>query len=554
MERKHIFFTSILILNYLAIAVIIYIVITDLVRTENATRNGEELLSYAAILAMITAVIKFFLLTGYSFVGGDEKTYNRMILILSGISIVALPILIGVGYSRLRDSSDWQYNSSGESLILISLGLSFVPIVITALKFLWDLIQQKSEDTDTSVEDEDDDTLVKVKPSRVPKTVRTKRKVVPESDSIEDSQIPTGTATSTAQSVPPSASVSQPSSITPSIPRALPISEIPQARLISSSVSPSNRQVLPTSGVQQVSLSQPSQPDESSPIQSTIPVPFEQLTQGQQLYLANLNTLYKPKTSTQRKLRDILKDKLSEEVQLLTEKRVAFPLNISRLEWIYHQSIETETKIMTMLYWKLQDQILIPQQIGKRIIVSGVEYDRNNEDTHFEILIKKPEYGNTLFLFNDNIEDYLDFHLYAKGTPTSAARGGNAIIRDWQLSLYNKPMAASFPTGFYAESQRRGERIGVAFESGNFVKDIIDYSFEYIARLLLTGAYDRVVYSKSPNEEGIGLGYNNFKINTSSELAVKRYIENKIDQLGNFTVRDNDDGSAQRIAEIESKT
>ena len=67
------------------------------------------------------------------------------------------------------------------------------------------------------------------------------------------------------------------------------------------------------------------------------------------------------------------------------------------------------------------------------------------QDGDFAWMITQPEYARTLFVFNDNEEEFYA-HLRG-GQHTCSPGGGNAAIRPWQCR--DEPHAAGVPTGSY---------------------------------------------------------------------------------------------------------
>lgn len=124
-------------ITFFIIAVLLYMILSKLVRTNDDTRTGEELLAYAATVALIIAVIKVSLFTLFIYIGGDDKHYNRLLMTFLTIGAITLPILIGVALHRLSRSSDWQFNKASRSEIIIALLISFIPLIIFSINLFF---------------------------------------------------------------------------------------------------------------------------------------------------------------------------------------------------------------------------------------------------------------------------------------------------------------------------------------------------------------------------------------------------------------------------------
>jgi hypothetical protein len=150
--------------------------------------------------------------------------------------------------------------------------------------------------------------------------------------------------------------------------------------------------------------------------------------------------------------------------------------------------------------------------------IEPVIYQGSNQIGDFKWMIKRPEYQDVLFLFNDNQEQFLDFLDYLNNPSMGKfygcqAGGGNAIIRPYQC--VNPPRAAGIPTGVNGEG----------YTSLHEAKPYIDAAFERIKRLLSTGLYRKLMYSAA--EDGRSLGTSIF----APSDEIKEYIVNKIEGL-----------------------
>ena len=108
----------------------------------------------------------------------------------------------------------------------------------------------------------------------------------------------------------------------------------------------------------------------------------------------------------------------------------------------------------------------------------------------FEAMIRNDRFKDSLFIFNDNKEDFL-FRSDRKG-------GGNAAIRPFQKG--DSPRATGVPTGSK----------GVGYQKLTpYVKELILIAMERLTALLNTGRFLRVFYSA---EENGTLGTGIFKV------------------------------------------
>lgn len=129
----------------------------------------------------------------------------------------------------------------------------------------------------------------------------------------------------------------------------------------------------------------------------------------------------------------------------------------------------------------------------------------------FEWMIDRPEFGRTLFIFNDNEEQFLAFH--AGRTSGGTRGGGNAVIRPYQVGA--NPRAAGIPTGKNGKGYPRLDDNARAH---------IDRAVEHIRGLLTTGRFDDVRYSATETGE---LGVHLF----SPSDDVKRYIVSQLREI-----------------------
>jgi hypothetical protein len=128
-------------------------------------------------------------------------------------------------------------------------------------------------------------------------------------------------------------------------------------------------------------------------------------------------------------------------------------------------------------------------------------------------MITRPEYQDTLFLFNDNQEQFVAFLNYlrqpynrALAAQACTAGGGNAVIRPYQCK--QPPRAAGIPTG----------RAGHGYQYLPEALPYLQLAAQRIQALLATGRYRYLAYSAAA--DGYSLGTTIF----APSPAVKDYI------------------------------
>ena len=120
-------------------------------------------------------------------------------------------------------------------------------------------------------------------------------------------------------------------------------------------------------------------------------------------------------------------------------------------------------------------------------------FDKPGLDGDFSWMSRQAEHEKTLFIFNDNEEQ---FRAFVRGDSLGFSEGdGNAKIRP--LRGLKPPRAAGVPTG------SRGGGYSRLDES---TKKVIDESLSVIQELLNSGDYERMVFSKDKNSATIGTG------------------------------------------------
>lgn len=140
--------------------------------------------------------------------------------------------------------------------------------------------------------------------------------------------------------------------------------------------------------------------------------------------------------------------------------------------------------------------------------IIGTIYEGRGKYGDFEYMIEQDEYNNSLFIFNDNIEDHF----------TDRMGGGNAVIRPYnKYGELDIPKSAGIPTG--------------SLDYGGFqelspeVKFIIKSSIQEIKDLIVKYNYKTIYYSQDKNTKKIGTSI--FNVNED----VINYIDNKINKL-----------------------
>lgn len=142
--------------------------------------------------------------------------------------------------------------------------------------------------------------------------------------------------------------------------------------------------------------------------------------------------------------------------------------------------------------------------IKSQFITRGVAGD-------FEFMIEQPEHQRTLFVFNDNEEQFLAHFVSpdnpfgavamrvdpvppSSGTDACSPGGGNAVIRPSQCG--RNPRAIGVPTGSYQKEKPEyceGYKVLDAH-----VSKMVGYSMMQIEALLASGRFDALAFSYNP--------------------------------------------------------
>jgi hypothetical protein len=146
--------------------------------------------------------------------------------------------------------------------------------------------------------------------------------------------------------------------------------------------------------------------------------------------------------------------------------------------------------------------------------VIGSVFRGPSEPGDFRWMITRPEYADTLFIFNDNESEFRAHQRHPPGSSGCHAGGGNAVIRPYQCQ--DPPRAAGVPTG----------ATGGYTELTDHVRATIDDALAAIGGLLATGRYRQVIYSAANDAGDLGTGI--FTVDDE----VKRYIVDGLRRLG----------------------
>lgn len=143
------------------------------------------------------------------------------------------------------------------------------------------------------------------------------------------------------------------------------------------------------------------------------------------------------------------------------------------------------------------------------LAVIPVKFKELHEYGDFNFMIKLEQYNDSLFIFNDNIEEHC----------TGKRGAGNAVIRPFnKYGVFNEyPRSAGIPTGSYTD---RGFK-----ELNDKSKKIIDLAFEEIHDLIKKHNYKRIFYSSEKDSDLVGTSL--FEV----DKEVLEYITDKIKNL-----------------------
>jgi hypothetical protein len=175
-------------------------------------------------------------------------------------------------------------------------------------------------------------------------------------------------------------------------------------------------------------------------------------------------------------------------------------------EWIENNNGTLEGNIYT--FYKedvINVQKYLLTKISSSISLVASQFKNKEQNGDFKWMIKQPKYKNSLFIFNDNEEQFL--------SQSCLQGGGNAIIRPYQCE--DPPRCTGIPTG----------KMGKGYLSlSPEILVIINTSLDKIKLLLKTGRYKEVIYS-SDKIGGLGTGI--FIVGDD----VKNYIVNGLQKI-----------------------
>ena len=126
--------------------------------------------------------------------------------------------------------------------------------------------------------------------------------------------------------------------------------------------------------------------------------------------------------------------------------------------------------------------------------VIGSVFDKPGRDGDFSLMSQQAENEKTLFIFNDNEEQ---FRAFVRGDSSGFSKGGgNAAIRP--LRGLKPPRSAGVPTGTLNG--------GGYLRLDEATKKVINESIAVIQELLNSGDYERVIFSKDKSSPTLGTG------------------------------------------------
>jgi hypothetical protein len=191
-----------------------------------------------------------------------------------------------------------------------------------------------------------------------------------------------------------------------------------------------------------------------------------------------------------------------DNITVLTEELPNAPI----LPWHHYDSPWLETEALTL--------VASEQASPAPLQVIGSVYRGANQLGDFRWMIEQSDYQDTLFIFNDNEEQFLAHQQNPDSHLGCAPGSGNAVIRPYQCQ--SPPRAAGIPTGIHGQGY---SRLILTHQQ------VIDQSLSVIRSLVATGHYQRVIYSTDPSGHTLGTGI--FQVGED----VKAYIVSQLQQL-----------------------
>lgn len=116
-------------------------------------------------------------------------------------------------------------------------------------------------------------------------------------------------------------------------------------------------------------------------------------------------------------------------------------------------------------------------------------FNGSGREGDFSWMIRQPSHERTLFLFNDNEEEFYDH--FRGGDHRCRAGGGNAAIRPFQCDP--DPKALGIPTGSYTQ----GPHYKGYSSLDDHVRRVLMDAFGQLDSLLATGRFDALAFSWS---------------------------------------------------------
>lgn len=142
-------------------------------------------------------------------------------------------------------------------------------------------------------------------------------------------------------------------------------------------------------------------------------------------------------------------------------------------------------------------------------------FTRNGCEGDFSWMIEQPHHARTLFIFNDNEEEF--FAHLSNRPHTCSPGGGNAAIRPYQCQA--EPRAVGIPTGTYD----RGPHFKGYSSLDDHVLRVVGDAISQIDSLLATGRFDALAFSWSDETKLGGKIFNTAQV--VRDYIVDRIIE-----------------------------
>lgn len=147
--------------------------------------------------------------------------------------------------------------------------------------------------------------------------------------------------------------------------------------------------------------------------------------------------------------------------------------------------------------------------------IIGAVFSGRDQVGDFGWMITQAEFGDCLFVFNDNERQFRAFRADPSGGAGCSPGGGNAVIRPYRCQ--RPPRAAGVPTG---------DSVGYSHLDAHATA-VIDEALSVIADLLATRRYRRVFYSADVHDPDL-LGTGIFHVGED----VRRHVVARLKALG----------------------